>query len=100
MATENLSGRAAPLRTVHSAGLRLVSPTPQPPCAETIRFCEALLEEARNGDARGIAAAVAMAGRNYSVQTCGNFRVDPTYARGAVAALDDELRTLVHEASQ
>jgi hypothetical protein len=79
--------------------LRLVPPAPPPVCAETIEALERLLEEARSGRVRGVAAVVGMTGRRYSVEVCGDWRADPTLARGAVAAIDDELRKLVYEGS-
>lgn len=97
MATTNVSGRAASLRAHSSPALCLVPPMPRPPCAETVQFCENLLEAARTGFTHGVALVMARKGRSYSVEACGDFREDPTYARGAVAALDDELRELVKE---
>ena len=77
--------------------LRLVPPSPPPVCTETIEALERLLDGARRGQFVGIAYAVTTAKHEYMVDTIGAFRSDPTYARGAIAALDDELRELVHE---
>lgn len=43
----------------------------------------------------GIAYAVMFKGRNFIVNTAGEMHRNPTFARGAVAALDDELRRMV-----
>lgn len=87
--------RVAPV--VPFRALRLVPPAPPPVCAETIEALEQLIDGARRGHYIGIAFAVTTSKREYMVDTIGDFRSDPTYARGAVAVLDDELRELIHE---
>lgn len=79
------------------ARLRLVSPGPAPTCAATIAQLEHLLDEARAGRIVGLAVVATSRQRSYSVEATGLMRDDPTFARGAVAALDDELRELVRE---
>ncbi len=78
-----------------SPALHLVLPTPRPACAETVALLEQLLKAASGGRVRGLAFVASMTGQTYFVDICGDFRYAPTYARGAVAALDDELRELV-----
>lgn len=58
------------------------------------RACLAQLHEQAD-DVIGIAYAVMYKGRNYIVNTAGEMHRNPTFARGAVAALDDELRRMV-----
>lgn len=43
----------------------------------------------------GLAYVVMYKGRNFIVNTAGELHRNPTFARGAVAALDDELRRMV-----
>lgn len=81
----------------HTPAFRLVPPAARPPCVETVLHLEELLRRARAGEIRGIADVVLLPGKGYSVDAIGAFRRDPTFARGAIAALDDEMRELVHE---
>lgn len=87
--------RVAPV--VPFRALRLVPPAPPPVCVETIEALEQLIDGARRGHYIGIAFAVTTSKREYMVDTIGDFRSNPTYARGAVAVLDDELRELIRE---
>lgn len=50
-----------------------------------------LAAQAADGDVIGIAYAVMYRGRHFIVNTAGELHRNPTFARGAVAALDDEL---------
>lgn len=60
------------------------------------RAClEQLKAEAEAGDVIGIAYAVMYRGRHYIVNTAGELHRNPTFARGAVAVLDDELSRMI-----
>lgn len=61
---------------------------------ETLRV---LQEQAKAGVVIGLAFGVVMRGRRYHVNVAGSLVNDPTFARGIVAALDDELQAMVHE---
>lgn len=50
-----------------------------------------LASQAEEGEVIGIAYAVMYKGRHFIVNTAGELHRNPTFARGAVAALDDEL---------
>lgn len=79
--------------------------TPKPPFTlyvarggvshDTVQCLESLLEQARAGDVIGIAYAVMHKRRRYTVHTCGEAHRNPTFSRGMVAALDDELSARV-----
>lgn len=62
---------------------------------DTIEALQALLLLAQSGTVTGIAFAAVMKRRKYLVNVAGEAYRDPTFARGAVAALDDELREIV-----
>lgn len=62
---------------------------------DTIEALTGLLQLAQTGAVTGLAIAVVMRRRKYLVDVCGEAYRDPTFARGAVAALDDELRDIV-----
>jgi len=57
---------------------------------------EALLEGAKAGEINGIAFAVSMPGMRYLTDVAGFCYERPTFARGMVASLSDELAGLVH----
>lgn len=63
---------------------------------DTVEALEALLEGARNGDITGIAFACTLKKMRYITNVAGVCYRHPTFARGMVAALSDELATLVH----
>lgn len=50
-----------------------------------------LIEMARRGDLIGIAFAGMLKQRRYFVNTAGEAHRNPTFARGCISALDDEL---------
>lgn len=56
---------------------------------------EQLFSDAKAGDVIGIAYAVMYRGRHYIVNTAGELHRNPTFARGAVAVLDDELSRMI-----
>lgn len=58
---------------------------------DTSEALEQLLALARNGDLIGIAFAGMMRRRKYFVNVAGEAFRNPTFARGCVCALDDEL---------
>lgn len=49
----------------------------------------------REGTIVGAVFGVALRGRKYHVNVAGTLARDPTFARGVVAALDDELMVMV-----
>jgi hypothetical protein len=50
-----------------------------------------LLKRARRGEVIGLAYAAMLKKRAYIVNTAGAAHTSPTFARGMVAALDDQL---------
>jgi hypothetical protein len=56
----------------------------------------ALLDRIRRGDIRGLAFVALMPRNRYFTGVCGECVADPTGVRGAILALDDEMRELVH----
>ena len=66
---------------------------------DTVEALELMLAQAQRGHITGIAFAVMLKRRRYSVNVAGEAFTDPTIARGAVCALDDELRDLVRGGS-
>lgn len=66
---------------------------------ETIECIEQLLVWARRGDLIGIAFAGVLKRRGYIVNSAGEAHRNPTFARGMVAALDDQLSARVRGSS-
>ena len=62
---------------------------------DTVEALELMLAQAQRGHITGIAFVVMLKRRRYHVNVAGEAFNDPTLARGAVCALDDELRDLV-----
>lgn len=62
----------------------------------TVECLETLLEQALSGELIGVAFGAILRGNNYIVNTAGEAYRNPTYARGVVAALDDQLSHRVH----
>jgi hypothetical protein len=62
---------------------------------DVVDTAQQLLEAAQSGQIVGIVFGVALRGRKYFVNVSGSFSRDPTFARGVVAALDDELMSMV-----
>jgi hypothetical protein len=73
--------------------LRLV---PKYVCADTVELAKRLLELAQDGDVIGLTVGIALPNRLYCIETVGTLRDCPTFARGLIRAMDDELRELVH----
>jgi hypothetical protein len=75
---------------------QLVTPTAS---QETLDCLHTLFEQAHSGEVIGIAFVALKRRRRYTTGTCGECFRDPTLTRGMVAALEDELRAMVHSAS-
>lgn len=58
---------------------------------DTVQCLETLLDRARAGEVIGIAFAAALRHRAYITNSAGECHRSPTWARGMVAALDDQL---------
>ena len=58
---------------------------------DTVECLEQLLAEARKGRVIGLAYAAMMKRREYIVNTAGEAHRNPTFARGMLASLDDQL---------
>jgi hypothetical protein len=63
---------------------------------DTIEALETLLHGAKNGDVTGIAFAVTLRKNRYVTNVAGMCYKNPTFARGMIGALNDELAGLVH----
>ena len=72
------------------AALYVINPTTSD---DTIQALEELLDDARRGSITGMVfAAMRPGGSDYIIGTTGEARHRPTYARGMIAAVDDDLR--------
>lgn len=58
---------------------------------DTVQCLEQLLVAARKGQVIGLAYAAMLKRREYIVNTAGEAYRNPTFARGMVSALDDQL---------
>lgn len=58
---------------------------------DTISCLETLLRHARKGEVIGVAYAAMLKKRAFIVNTAGEAHRNPTFSRGMVAALDDQL---------
>jgi hypothetical protein len=58
---------------------------------DTVECLEQLLAAARKGQVIGLAFVAMMKRRSYVVNTAGEAHRNPTFARGMVSSLDDEL---------
>jgi len=65
------------------------------PCAQTINALEQLLDFARRGEVRGVAFAAAFRGMHYVTDVAGTCAQHPTWTRGALRALDDDLAAII-----
>lgn len=63
---------------------------------DTVKCLETLLDQARNGEVIGVAFAAMLKRRGYIVNSAGEAYRNPTFSRGIVAALDDQLSRRVH----
>lgn len=64
---------------------------------ETVACLEQLLTDAKDGRLIGVAFAAMYKGKRYIVNAAGEAHRSPTFARGMVAALDDELEKVLHQ---
>lgn len=58
---------------------------------DTVECLQVLLRRARRGEVIGLAYCAVLKQRSYIVNTAGVAHESPTFARGMVAALDDQL---------
>lgn len=58
---------------------------------DTVLCLEHLLEHARKGEVIGITYAAMLSRRGYIVNSAGEAHRNPTFARGMLRALDDQL---------
>lgn len=58
---------------------------------DTVECLELLLDQARRGQVIGIAYAVMLKKRAYITNTAGEAHRNPTFSRGMIATLDDQL---------
>ena len=61
---------------------------------DTVEALEQMLEQARRGEIIGIAFAAMLRRRQFFVNSAGEAYRNPTWSRGMIATLDDELREL------
>ena len=59
---------------------------------DTVQCLRDLLARAERGEVVGLAYAAMQRGRRYTVHACGEADRNPTFARGMVDALQDEMR--------
>lgn len=64
---------------------------------DLVHMLENLLSDARDGTLVGMAAACVFTKMRFFTPVAGIFLTNPTFGRGVVAALDDELADMVHE---
>lgn len=58
---------------------------------DTVECLETLLDQARRGEVIGLAYTAVLKRRGYIANTAGEAHRNPTFSRGMVAALDDQL---------
>lgn len=58
---------------------------------DTVKCLQLLLRRAKRGEVIGLAYAAMLKQKAYIVNTAGEAHVSPTFTRGMVAALDDQL---------
>jgi hypothetical protein len=58
---------------------------------DTVKCLEILLDQARRGEIIGIAYAVMLKKRAYITNSAGEAYRNPTFSRGMIATLDDQL---------
>jgi hypothetical protein len=74
--------------------LRLVKPSAN---QETVEHLETMLAAAKNGEITGLAYVITLPGMRFITNMTGICFDHPTFARGAVAFLNDQLAGLVHD---
>ena len=75
------------------ASIHLVKATPNRGLIEKLEW---LLEGAKRGEVTGIAFAASLGGMRFLTDSAGSCYEHPTFARGCVLALSDELAALQH----
>lgn len=83
-----------------SDGPRLVELLPDSVSHDTVECLTTLLARAKAGEVTGIAYCVVLKRRRYIVNSAGTARKYPTFTRGMVNALDDELGSMVRNGSK
>jgi hypothetical protein len=63
---------------------------------DTVEALQTLLDLAKEGEVTGIAFAVTLKRQRYITNVAGHCYRHPTFARGAVAFLSDQLAGIVH----
>lgn len=76
---------------------RLIHPTIS---GDTLACAGHLLEGLESGEVTGAVIAILYRRKRYSIHVCGEAHDAPTYARGIVGAIEDELRDLIQERGQ
>jgi len=74
--------------------LRLVT---HAPCGETIEALETLLGLAKEGEVTGLAFGCTLRSGGFISDVLGRCYAEPTFTRGVVAFLADQVTTLQHE---
>lgn len=64
---------------------------------DTVEALETLLAAAKEGDVTGIAYACTLKRQRYLTNVAGHCFRNPTFARGMVGALVDELALIIHQ---
>lgn len=67
---------------------------------DTVQCVEHLLEQAKSGECIGVAYVAMYRRRKYAVHVCGETHRNPTWTRGAVTVLQDELGAAIREDAQ
>lgn len=67
---------------------------------DNVEAAKIIMEAAATGDIVGTVFALQLRGRRYVVNITGQCVRDPTFARGMVGAIDDELRDLIQGKAQ
>ena len=62
---------------------------------DTVTALSELLQAAESGQINGIAFVASLRGRRFMTNSAGECYRDPTFTRGALLALDDELSHMV-----
>ncbi|MBT2299232.1 hypothetical protein J7E70_02025 [Variovorax paradoxus] len=63
---------------------------------DTVEALQTLLDLAKEGEVTGIAFAVTLRKQRYITNVAGHCHSNPTFARGMVMSLSDEIAHLVH----
>lgn len=65
--------------------------TPDAVSNDTVKCLETLLSHAKSGEVIGVAFAAMLKRRHFIVNSAGEAHRNPTFTRGMIAALDDQL---------